>query len=91
MINSVSIPPPLRNLTEYKAIVYIEGNTIGELIDNLEKAHVGIRERLLDSNGNIRRFINIYVNGEDIRFLQDKETPLKQNDEVLIIPAMAGG
>jgi len=91
MINSVSIPPPLRNLTENKAIVYIEGNTIGELIDNLEKAHVGIRERLLDSNGNIRRFINIYVNGEDIRFLQDKETPLKQNDEVLIIPAMAGG
>jgi len=87
----VSIPTPLRNLTENQDTVDIDGTTVGELIDNLEKKFPGIGERLLDAQGNVRRFVNIYVNGEDIRFLQDKATPVKASDEISIVPAIAGG
>ena len=61
------------------------------MIENLGTAHPGIKERLYDENGEVRRFINIYVNEEDIRFLTGKDTPLKEGDEVSIIPAIAGG
>ena len=87
----VRIPTPLRPMTGGKNEVEIAGNTIAEKIENLGTAHPGIKERLYDENGEVRRFINIYVNEEDIRFLTGKDTPLKEGDEVSIIPAIAGG
>jgi len=87
----VSIPTPLRPLTDNLDTVEVEGATISDLLTNLEKRYPGIGERLLDDKGNVRRFVNIYVNGEDVRFLQDKETPVKTGDEVSIVPAIAGG
>jgi molybdopterin synthase sulfur carrier subunit len=87
----VSIPTPLRGLTDNQDIVEVEGGTIAEIIDNLEAKHPGIKERLTDDEGNLRRFVNVYINGEDIRFMEDKETPVKENDEVSIVPAIAGG
>jgi sulfur-carrier protein len=87
----VRIPTPLRPMTGGKSEVEIPGNTVSEIIDNLGSAHPGIKERLFDEQGEVRRFINIYVNEEDIRFLTGKETPLKDGDEVSIIPAIAGG
>lgn len=87
----VRIPTPLRPMTGGKSEVEIAGNTVSEIIDNLGSAHPGIKERVYDEQGEVRRFINIYVNQEDIRFLTGKETPLKDGDEVSIIPAIAGG
>jgi molybdopterin synthase sulfur carrier subunit len=78
-------------MTGGKSEVEIAGNTVSEIIENLGSAHPGIKERLYDEQGEVRRFINIYVNEEDIRFLTGKETPLKDGDEVSIIPAIAGG
>ena len=87
----VSIPTPLRQLTENLDTVEVDGASINDLIAALDKKHPGIGERLLDAQGNVRRFVNIYVNGEDIRFLQDKDTPVKPGEEVSIVPAIAGG
>lgn len=87
----VRIPTPLRRLTAGKAEVSIEGDTIAALIDHLDIAYPGIKSRLCDENGNIRRFVNIYLNNEDVRFLNGKETPVGPHDEVSIIPAIAGG
>jgi molybdopterin synthase sulfur carrier subunit len=87
----VSIPTPLRPLTNNLDTVDAEGATVIELLASLDKSYPGIGERLLDAQGNLRRFVNIYVNGEDVRFLQDKETPVKNGDEVSIVPAIAGG
>lgn len=87
----VRIPTPLRRLTEGKAEVSIDGATIKYVIENLEVRYSGIKERLVDENGEIRRFINIYVNDEDIRFMQGKDTFLKDDDKISIIPAVAGG
>jgi molybdopterin synthase sulfur carrier subunit len=78
-------------MTGGKSEVELTGNTVSEIIDNLGSAHPGIKERVYDEQGEIRRFINIYVNEEDIRFLTGKDTPLKDGDEVSIIPAIAGG
>lgn len=88
---SVRIPTPLRRLTGEKDEVTVNSKNIGELINELEKQFPGIRERLCDETGNVRRFINLYVNNEDIRFLKGVETELKENDIVSIIPAIAGG
>lgn len=88
---TVRIPTPLQKLTQNKAEIKTSGANIGELINNLEKDFPGIKERIYDETGKIRRFINIYVNEEDVRFLQREETPLKDGDEVSIIPAIAGG
>jgi molybdopterin synthase sulfur carrier subunit len=87
----VSIPTPLRPLTDNLDTVEVDGASITDLIAALDQKHPGIGERLLDAQGNVRRFVNVYVNGEDIRFLQDKETPVKPGDEVSIVPAIAGG
>ena len=87
----VRIPTPLQKLTQNKAEVELEAKDIKELIDNLEKNFPGIKERLCDEKGALRRFINIYVNEEDIRFLQRDNTLIKDGDEVSIIPAIAGG
>lgn len=88
---SVSIPTPLRGLTNNQDTVESEVDSIGALIDDLEKRFPGIKDRLVDTDGNIRRFVNIYVNGEDVRFLENKATPIKSRDEVSIVPAIAGG
>jgi molybdopterin synthase sulfur carrier subunit len=78
-------------MTGGKSEIEMEGNSIAQLIENLGAAHPGLKERLYDEKGEVRRFINIYVNEEDIRFLTGKDTPLKDGDEVSIIPAIAGG
>ena len=87
----VKIPNVLVKLTQGEKEVHITGQTIRELIDNLEEAYPGIRERICDENENIRRFINVFVNEENIRFLEGDKTPVKDGDEVSIIPAIAGG
>ncbi len=91
MTVAVRIPTPLRKLTGGADEVNIEGATIGDLIDNLEAAHPGMKERLCDENGEIRRFVNVYLNDEDVRFLDGRNTALKDADEVSIVPAIAGG
>ena len=88
---SVLIPTPLRKLTAELESVSAAGANIGELIDNLDKAYPGLKDRLCDEAGNVRRFVNIYVNGEDIRFLEEKGTVVKDSDEISIVPAIAGG
>jgi len=91
MTVSVRIPTPLRKLTGGADEVSIEAATVGEMIDNLEVAHAGLKERLCDDKGEIRRFVNVYLNDEDVRFLKGRETELKDGDEVSIVPAIAGG
>jgi molybdopterin synthase sulfur carrier subunit len=88
---SVLIPTPLRKLTAELESVSAVGANVGELIDNLDKAYPGLKDRLCDETGNVRRFVNIYVNGEDIRFLDEKATAVKDSDEISIVPAIAGG
>jgi len=88
---SVRIPTPLRKLTGGADEVSVEAASIGELIDNLEAAHAGLKDRLCDEAGEIRRFVNVYVNDEDVRFLDGRATALKDGDEVSIVPAIAGG
>ena len=87
----VRIPTPLRKLTHDEEVVETSAENIGDAITDLESRYPGLQERLLDDDGQVRRFVNVYVNEEDIRFLQEKETPLKDGDEVSIIPAIAGG
>jgi molybdopterin synthase sulfur carrier subunit len=87
---TVRIPTPLRSLTGGQDEVKIEGATVRDVVENLEKAHPGIKDRLLDEKG-VRRFVNIYANDEDIRFLENLATPLKDGDSVSIVPAIAGG
>ena len=91
MAVTVRIPTPLRKFTGDQAEVEIEGATVGEVIDNLEAQHSGIKERMVDDDGSIRRFVNVYVNEEDIRFLDGPGTELKDGDQVTIVPAIAGG
>ena len=87
----VRIPTPLRSITKGSAEVQAQGETIDGLVDDLERKFPGLKERLVDDGGDLRRFINFYVNQEDIRFLQGKKTALKDGDEVSIVPAIAGG
>jgi len=87
----VRIPTPLRAMTKGSADVQVTADTVGDLIEDLERQFPGMRERLVEESGEIRRFINIYVNQEDIRFLEGAKTALKQGDEVSIVPAIAGG
>jgi molybdopterin synthase sulfur carrier subunit len=87
---TVRIPTPLRTLTGGNEQVEVDGSTLREVIDTLEKQHPGIRDRLLDEKG-VRRFVNIYVGDEDVRFLDGLETKLAAGTEVSIVPAIAGG
>lgn len=87
----VRIPTPLQKLTGNQSAVEVEATSIAEMIEELESQCEGFKERLCDESGNLRRFVNLYVNDEDIRFLQNEETELKEGDEVSIIPAIAGG
>jgi molybdopterin synthase sulfur carrier subunit len=88
---SVLIPTPLRKLTNDLAEVSAAGGNVGEIIENLEKAFPGMKERIYDEAGEVRRFILIHVNGEDIRFLDGLKTNVADRDEVSITPALAGG
>jgi molybdopterin synthase sulfur carrier subunit len=87
----VKIPTPLRNLTGGKSEVEGNGSILKDLIEDLDGSFTGMKERLCEESGEVRRFINIFVNDEDIRFLQGVNTELKDGDEVSIIPAIAGG
>ena len=91
MAITVHVPTPLRKLTGNKAEVEIDASTVGELVENLEVSFAGIKEKLVDENGEIRRYVNIYVNDEDIRFLDGAATPLNSGDNLSIVPAIAGG
>ena len=90
---TVHIPTPLRKLTNEQAIVVIadESGTLALLIDALERQYPGLKERLCDETGQLRRFVNVYVNGEDVRFLSDLQTAIESGAEVSIVPAVAGG
>ncbi|MFM7425282.1 MAG: MoaD/ThiS family protein [Elainella sp.] len=87
----VLIPTPLQKFTRDQSTIECEGGSISELLDALEQDFPGIKARLCDEQGNLRRFINFYVNSEDIRFLDGANTPLNAGDEVSIVPAVAGG
>jgi molybdopterin converting factor small subunit len=87
---TVRIPTPLRTLTGGEEAVSVSGSTVKEVIEDLESKHPGMRERLLDAKG-VRRFVNIYVGDEDIRFLDGLETKLESGTEISIVPAIAGG
>ena len=91
MAIKVRIPTPLMKLTDNQSEVSAEGETISEIINNLEKQFNGIKDRICEENGAPRRFINIYINEEDIRFLEGEKTTVKDGDEISIIPAIAGG
>ena len=91
MPKKVRIPTPLRKLTNNEELVEVNAATIGAAIQELQARFPGIAERLVDDKGEVRRFVNVYVNEEDIRFLQNNATPLKDGDDISIIPAIAGG
>ncbi len=88
---NVRIPTPLRKLSNELDVVEVAAGTIASAILELQAKFPGIKDRLIDETGLVRRFVNVYVNEEDIRFLKNQETPLKDGDEVSIIPAIAGG
>lgn len=87
----VLIPTPLRKFTGEADTVTVDADNIGAMLKALDAAHPGLGKPLMDENGNPRKFVNLYLNGEDVRFLQNAATPLKEGDEVSIVPAIAGG
>lgn len=91
MAITVRIPTPLRQFTDGKDAVELQAGSVREMLDALESAHAGIKGRLCEESGEVRRFVNLYVNEEDIRFLENLDTPLKDGDEVSVVPAIAGG
>lgn len=88
---TVFIPPALRKYTEGKEEVPVSGSNVREVLSNLESSFPGIGERILDEQGTVRRFVNVFVAEEDIRFMDNLDTPVKDGDEVSIVPAIAGG
>ncbi|MDP6624885.1 MAG: MoaD/ThiS family protein [Nitrospinota bacterium] len=91
MAVKVRIPSPLLKLTNNQPEVEAEGSNVKEIFDNMEKNYPGIKERIYDEEGQLRRFINIYINEEDIRFVEGESSSVKDGDEISIIPAIAGG
>ena len=91
MMVRVRVPTPLRKLTNGADEINAQGNNVRALVEDLERNFPGIKEKICDESGKIRRFVNIYVNGDDIRFLQNMETSLKEGDNISIVPAIAGG
>ena len=87
----VRIPTPLRGLTGEQDVVAGNEGTLANLIDGLETSYPGIKERICDETGELRRFVNVYINGEDVRFMDGLDSSLKTGDEVSIVPAVAGG
>jgi len=88
---TVRIPTPLQRLTNGQGEVQCEGRTVTELLADLDRRFPGVKERICDESGKLRRFVNVFVNEEDIRFAQGDQTTIKDGDEVSIIPAIAGG
>lgn len=88
---TVRVPTPMRKLTNDQQEVQASGDSIAAVLQDLETQYPGFTNRICDESGELRRFINVYVNDEDIRFLQGKETSLKEGDEISIVPAIAGG
>ena len=91
MAVKVRVPGPLRRLTAGESVVEVEGGTVGEVLEGLEKSYPGFRERIYDAEGNLRQFVNIYKNDEDIRFGGGLGTELAPGDDLSIVPAVAGG
>jgi len=87
----VRIPTPLRRFTSGSEQVGASGATVGSVVDDLERQFPGIKEKLCDEKGEVRRFVNLYLNGDDIRFLSNLDTAVKEGDELSIVPAIAGG
>jgi sulfur-carrier protein len=87
----VRIPASLRSFTKNQPEVLVPGSTVAEVLDNLEPNYPGLRARILDEQGGLRRYVNVFHNEEDIRFLQDLKTPVKDEDRLTIVPAIAGG
>ncbi|HLH77759.1 MAG TPA: ubiquitin-like small modifier protein 1 [Candidatus Binataceae bacterium] len=87
----VRVPTPLRKFTAGAGEIGAAGANLKDVIEDLERNHPGLRERLLDENGQIRRFVNIYLNGDDVRFLDQLNSPVKDGDDISIVPAIAGG
>ena len=88
---SVRIPTPLRRVTNGQDKVSVEGATLNEIISSLDSQFPGIKERLLEEQGQLRNFVNVYINGEDVRFLDGLASATKSGDEISIVPAVAGG
>ena len=88
---TVRIPTQLRNLVDNQAELTLDGATVGDVLKGLDAAHPGFGERIFDENGTLRRFVNVFVDDEDLRFLQGLETPLTERSVVSIVPAVAGG
>ena len=91
VMSKVRIPTPLRKLTDGKEEVQVAGGTIRAVLDDLDRQHPGIKARICDDGGAVRKFINVFANEEDIRFLQGLDTPIAERDEISIVPAIAGG
>ncbi len=91
MAISIRIPTPLRKLTGEQEVVQADGSTVGELLSSLDASFPGLKDRICDAQGNVRRFVNVYVNDEDIRFLEEQSTAVREGDELSIVPAIAGG
>lgn len=91
MATKVRIPTPLQKLTGGQGEVEVKAANVKDLIAQLEKNYPGIKERICDESGKVRRFVNIYLNEEDIRFLNQEDTSVKDGDEISIVPAIAGG
>jgi molybdopterin synthase sulfur carrier subunit len=91
MPNRVRVPVQLRALTNGEEVVSASGKSVLEIIEDIEKRYPGVKDRICETDGKVRRFVNIFVNEEDIRFLDNLQTPISDKDEVSIIPAIAGG
>ena len=91
MAVTVRIPTPLRKLTDGQAEVTVEGKSVREVLDRLDGQYAGVREKVFNDSGEVRRFINLFLNGDDVRHLQGPETEVKPGDELSIVPAIAGG
>jgi molybdopterin synthase sulfur carrier subunit len=91
MAVQVRIPTPLRKFTDGRDTVEATGASIGAILSDLDSRHPGLRERICEADGTVRRFVNLYINGDDIRFLENLNSPVKDGDEVSIVPAIAGG
>ena len=87
----VRIPTPLRRMTNGQAKIEMQSSNLGELVEKLDSEYPGFKERLVDENGDLRYFVNIYLNGEDVRFMEGLETSTSEGDEISIVPAVAGG
>ena len=88
---TVYVPTPLRRLTGGQSKVTVEANDVAALVRALDAQYPGVAEKILDSDGSVKRFINVFVNDDEIRTLQGLETPVRDNDKISIVPAMAGG